>query len=197
MRALIVTGLSGCSPTDINVLPALHRQHRLDAGACHRYGKPRALGSLWDAVVVPDMGESDVFEATYMAKLNALLAPHGLVLTYDRDRAAIDTGLHLFLQGDGGQAGEPGSSVVPGQGQDERHASLETYRAAQTVAVKVEVDHLRFWVAAPEPVYLVVYVESSDEFIAEDVRDIVERQWPRGAFYSAHQESGQSQRRKQ
>ncbi len=62
---------------------------------------------------------------------------------------------------------------------------LEDYQAAQTVAVKVKVDHLRFWFAAPEPVYLVVYVQSGDEFIAEDVRDIVERQWPRGVFYAA------------
>jgi hypothetical protein len=45
------------------------------------------------------------------------------------------------------------------------------------------VNHLRFWYAAPEPVYLVVYVESVDLFIAEDVRDIVDRQWPRGSFY--------------
>lgn len=56
---------------------------------------------MWDAVVVPGPGESDVFEAVYIAKLKALLVPHRLVLDYDRDRAAIDTGLHLFLEGNG------------------------------------------------------------------------------------------------
>jgi hypothetical protein len=30
--------------------------------------------------------KSDVFEAVYIARLKALLAPHGLVLDYDRDR---------------------------------------------------------------------------------------------------------------
>lgn len=61
---------------------------------------------------------------------------------------------------------------------------LERYRAADTVSVKVKADHLRFWIAAPEPVYLVVYIESADQFLAEDVRDLVERQWPHGTFYS-------------
>ena len=52
-------------------------------------------------MVVPDIGESDVFEAAYMAELKALLTRHGLVLNYEHDRAAIDTGLHLFLEGEG------------------------------------------------------------------------------------------------
>jgi len=134
--------------------------------------------------VVPGAGESDVFEAVYMAKLKALLAPHGVILTYDRDRAAIDTGLHLFLEGDGARQASQVRVWFQAKGKMASTLPLEDYRAAQTVAVKVKVDHLRFWVAAPDPVYLVVYVESGDEFIAEDVRDIVERQWPRGVFYS-------------
>jgi hypothetical protein len=145
---------------------------------------PGRSADKWDAVVVPDTGESDVFEAAYMAKLKALLTPHGLVLIYDRDRAAIDTGLHLFLEGDGARQASQVRVWFQAKGKMAGTLPLKTYRAAQTVAVKVKVDHLRFWVAAPEPVYLVVYVESGDEFIAEDVRDIVERQWPHGAFYS-------------
>jgi hypothetical protein len=139
---------------------------------------------MWDAVVVPGAGESDVFEAVYMAKLKALLAPHGVILTYDQDRAAIDTGLHLFLEGDGDRQASQVRVWFQAKGKMAGTLPLENYRTAQTVTVKVKVDHLRFWVAAPDPVYLVVYVESGDEFIAEDVRDIVERQWPRGVFYS-------------
>ena len=108
-----------------------------------------------------------------MAKLKALLAPHGLVLDYDRDRAAIDTGLHLFLEGNGARQASQVRVWFQAKGKMAGTLPLEDYRATQTVAVKVKVDHLRFWVAAPEPVYLVVYVESGDEFIAEDVRDIV------------------------
>jgi Domain of unknown function (DUF4365) len=134
--------------------------------------------------VVPGPGESDVFEAVYIAKLKALLAPHGLVLDYDRDRAAIDTGLHLFLEGTGARKTSQVRVWFQAKGKMAATLPLEDYQAAQTVVVRVKVDHLRFWFAAPEPVYLVVYVESADEFLAEDVRDLVERQWPRGAFYA-------------
>lgn len=33
-----------------------------------------------------------------MAKLRALLTTRGVPLTYDKDRAGIDTGLHLFVE---------------------------------------------------------------------------------------------------
>ena len=38
------------------------------------------------------------------------------------------------------------------------------------------IEHLRYWFAHPEPVYLVVYLEALDRFLAEDVRDLVERE---------------------
>ena len=123
---------------------------------------------MWDAVVVPDTGESDVFEAAYMAKLKALLTPHGLVLTYDRDRAAIDTGLHLFLEGDGARRASQVRVWFQAKGKMAGTLPLKTYRAAQTVAVKVKVDHLRFWVAAPEPVYLVVNGDESEPATFKD-----------------------------
>lgn len=34
-----------------------------------------------------------------------------------------------------------------------------------------------FWYTAPEATYLAVYVEDLDVFLAEDVRDVVDRQW--------------------
>lgn len=45
------------------------------------------------------------------------------------------------------------------------------------VALSIRLDDLRFWYAAPEATYVVVYVEAVDAFLAEDVRDIVDRQW--------------------
>jgi len=41
----------------------------------------------------------------------------------------------------------------------------------------IRLDDLRFWYASPEATYLVVYLEAIDGFLAEDVRDIVEREW--------------------
>jgi hypothetical protein len=45
------------------------------------------------------------------------------------------------------------------------------------VAVSVPVDQLKFWYAGGDATYLVVYLESVDLFIAEDVRDVVDRKW--------------------
>jgi hypothetical protein len=45
------------------------------------------------------------------------------------------------------------------------------------VPIRIRLDDLRFWYAAPEATYLVVYVEAIDAFLAEDVRDIVDDQW--------------------
>ncbi|MGC4821771.1 hypothetical protein ACLQ27_30225 [Micromonospora sp. DT63] len=120
-----------------------------------------------------------------MADLKALLTRHGLVLSYEHDRAAIDTGLHLFLEGEGVRRTSQFRVWFQAKSKRAKTLPLEIYQAADSVEVRVKVDHIRFWAAAPEPVYLVVYVESAGEFIAEDVRDIVERQWPRGNFYSA------------
>jgi hypothetical protein len=38
------------------------------------------------------------------------------------------------------------------------------------------VDTVRVWLASPEVVYLVVYLEATEKFIGEDVREIVGRQ---------------------
>jgi hypothetical protein len=132
---------------------------------------------------MPDVGSSDVFELRYMAKLRAILAGHGIPVDYQVDRAAIDTGLHLFATGEAGTSASQVRVWFQAKGKRSTTLGLEAYRAASTVPVQVRVDHLQYWYAAPEPVYLVLYVESADEFLAEDVRDVVDRQWPHGAFY--------------
>jgi hypothetical protein len=54
------------------------------------------------------------------------------------------------------------------------------------VPVDLPVDDVKKWYAAPEAVYLVVYLEALDEFIGEDVRDLVDRRFSdhRGTFAS-------------
>lgn len=78
--------------------------HRGDRCLCKRggpiIGRHRSEpGHLCDAGSVPRIGKHDAFELAYMAKLRALLARHGVPLEYAMDRAAIDTGLHLFAEG--------------------------------------------------------------------------------------------------
>lgn len=133
---------------------------------------------------MPMIGGDDEFESRYMARLRAILTEHGVTVTYEKDRAAIDTGLHLFIEGPLGRHAVPGRVWFQAKGKRQTSLCLADYSARRDVEIRVPVDHVRFWYAAPEPVYLTIYVEAVDQFIAEDVRDIVDRQWPNGSFYS-------------
>ena len=139
---------------------------------------------------MPTQGTHDRFELDYMAQLRALLATGGVPVAYDQDRAAIDTGLQLFVEGPGDDWSA--SQVrVWFQVKGKRATTLpdEDFRKLQSVPVSVSVDHLRFWYAAPEPVYLTVFIESSGVFLAEDVRILVHRTWPDQDFYLATQDT--------
>jgi hypothetical protein len=68
---------------------------------------------------------------------------------------------------------------------------IEEFEAAETVPVDVRLDHLKFWYASPEAIYLIRYVESADIFLAEDVRDIVDRQWEDAFFNPSTFRQGQ------
>ena len=125
-----------------------------------------------------------MFESSYMAKLKALLVPHGLVLNYEKDRAAIDTGLHLYLQGQGSRRVSQVRVWFQGKGIQATTMSLASFVSAEQVKVKVSCDHLRYWFAHPDPVYLAVYVEAADTFLVQDVRELIDVQWPGGTLYT-------------
>ena len=50
-----------------------------------------------------EIGETDVFEQAYMAKFKNFAAKFGEFVTYERDRAARDIGLHLTKPRRGGK----------------------------------------------------------------------------------------------
>ena len=127
---------------------------------------------------MPDLPPEEEFEDTYTGKLRLMLVGHGIELQYKRDRAAIDMGLHLTKQDPSGVK-RPTTTKVWFQLKGKHAASLplEEFQEAETVPVDVKINDLQLWYASPEPVYLVLYVESADVFLAEDVREIVDRQW--------------------
>jgi hypothetical protein len=43
----------------------------------------------------PLIGHHDEFEALYTERFISIVNPHGLLVKYERDRAALDRGLHL------------------------------------------------------------------------------------------------------
>jgi hypothetical protein len=54
---------------------------------------------------------------------------------------------------------------------------LDDYRRAEDVGVPIMLDHLKFWFASPEPIYLAVYIEAADIFLVEDIHEMVYCQW--------------------
>jgi Domain of unknown function (DUF4365) len=129
----------------------------------------------------PTIGVPDQFALIYTAKFKALLASRGLFINYEIDRVGIDLGLHLFKPTSRRAPTRPSLTKVwfqlKGHGQEAFPAS----RLADMVLVpcsELDVGTVRFWLASPEVVYLVVYLEATNEFIGEDVRDIVGRQAP-------------------
>ncbi|HEY8697328.1 MAG TPA: hypothetical protein VIM02_06900 [Rhizomicrobium sp.] len=125
----------------------------------------------------PIVGREDEFEAAYTEKFRSLVDSHGLFVRYERDRAALDIGLHLTRR-DGTQSRVTRTRIwFQLKGLHKETLPRSDFEREREVTVPVRLDHLKFWFAAPEPIYLAVYVEAADLFVVEDVRDIVDRQW--------------------
>jgi hypothetical protein len=125
---------------------------------------------------MPKIGVHDMFELAYMAKLRDVLAARGVILTYEMDRAAIDLGIHLWVHTDDGAELTGPRIWIQAKGLHDSTLKAEQFAKAQTVKTpSIEIDHVRSWYNAPEPVYLVVYVESADIFLAADVRELVDQ----------------------
>ncbi len=141
---------------------------------------------------MPVVGAQDRFEQRYTNRLKDLLSEHGQFVHYENDRAALDLGLHLYDTN--AAAGVLGQVRVWFQlkGITESRFSVEQSLGAGTVAVAgLRTDHIRYWFAHPEPVYLVVFVEALGEFLAADTRDLVE---PRGGLRWLNELDGSDQK---
>jgi hypothetical protein len=129
----------------------------------------------------PTVGASDLLEDKYTKEFESLIGPFGILLDYQKDRAAIDKGLHLYTPDrDNGQA-HPSQIKVWFQlkGKAKETISAERLKGMEYIPVAgLPVDTVQFWLASPECVYLVVYLEATDQFFAEDVCEIVRRQQP-------------------
>jgi hypothetical protein len=127
--------------------------------------------------VSPLVGGNDDFELRYTEKFRLAAAEYGLLVRYERDRAAIDLGVHLT---DPVQNGRKVSNVriwFQLKGIRSTTLSPEEYAQKSEITLPIELGHLKFWFASPEPIYLVFYVESVDKFLLEDVLTIVHRKW--------------------
>jgi hypothetical protein len=139
------------------------------------------------------MGAADELEERYKAKFASLVAGRGVIIEYKKDRFGVDSGLHFYVEGK--KADSKGNerkyfhatSVrvwFQFKGIQEGTLSAEDFAGRDSVGVQVEIGHLKFWYASPEPVYVTFYVESVDQFLTIDARDFVDNKWGQ-SFYSA------------
>jgi hypothetical protein len=108
----------------------------------------------------------DDFEDGYKSKFMLLANRHGVEMNYTRDRAAIDAGLHLKSE-----------NVLLDtrvwfqfKGLHTNTLSKEEFESSHFITISgIRLDHVRSWYRSADPVYLVVYIESADVFLAQDV----------------------------
>jgi hypothetical protein len=127
---------------------------------------------------VPDVGQHDHFEQQYIARLKSLLIPLGLVVSYEHDRAALDLGIHLY-EGEPDPDWHVGRVRVWFQCKGLRSTTVNAAEFAKSEQVAISglrVADVQYWYGLPEPAYLVIYIEATDEFLAEDVRNLVDAQ---------------------
>ncbi|PPF83785.1 hypothetical protein C5E07_09840 [Pseudoclavibacter sp. RFBJ3] len=125
---------------------------------------------------MPLISDDDVLEQNYMAKLRSALTNKGVLVEYPVDRAAIDVGVHLWVDVEGKKEVTGPRVWFQAKGFHGTTVTKADYDAAETITTpSLELDHVRAWYNAPEPVYLALYVEAANVFLVVDVRDHVER----------------------
>jgi hypothetical protein len=120
----------------------------------------------------------EIFEDEYTLKFKQLVLRRGLLASFDRDRARVDIGMMLNRLGTLELSGTKVWFQLKGI-----HAttlSAEQLAADGYASRVLRLEDLRFWYAAAEATYLVIYIEATGQFLAEDVRDIVDREWGPG-----------------
>lgn len=117
------------------------------------------------------IGKGDNFETNYMNKFRALASPFGLFLEHEKDRAALDIGMHLTqTKSDGSKVVTPAVVWFQLKGVMASTRNKASFAKEREIKVPIDVPHLRFWYLFPHPVFLVVYVEALDEFVVLDVK---------------------------
>lgn len=125
---------------------------------------------------MPRIGDDDQFEQNYMAKLRLYLTEVGVLVEYPLDRAAIDVGVHLWVDSEGQDEVVGARIWFQAKGFHSTTIPTDVYEAAEAITTPpLPIDQVSYWYSAPEPVYLVLFVESVDTFLAVDVRDLVDR----------------------
>ena len=130
------------------------------------------------------LNPEEVFEDEYTDLFVRRFRRRGVAVKYERDRAARELGIHLTAPG----SLDLSDVRVWFQLKGLHRETFSAARLAQvtSVPVSLDVEGIKKWYAAPEAVYIVVYLEARDEFIGDDVRDLVDQEFAdwKGTFAS-------------
>jgi hypothetical protein len=125
----------------------------------------------------PPAPDEMVFEASYRARLGVIMNPLGTEIKYELDLAGIDVGYHLYSFAENGQRSmSPVRIWFQGKGVHVETMSADDLRNLTYVIVPIRTSHLRLWNAMTEPVYIVVYLEALDRFVAAEAITLVTRE---------------------
>jgi len=130
------------------------------------------------------LNAEEVFEDHYTNAFKERFTGRAVLVKYERDRAARDVGAHFTAPG----SLELSNVRVWFQLKGVHRETLDAagLREMDSVPVKLDVADVKKWYAAPEAVYIVVYLEALEEFVGEDIRDLVDARFAdhRGSFAS-------------
>lgn len=126
------------------------------------------------------IGKTDEFEHKYKEKFRAFAAQFGHFVTYERDIAKRDIGLHLKEPLPSGEA-KLTSCLCWFQLKGIMAGTLpeDEAKGASAFKYRLKVEDLRFWFLQPMPTYLALYVESIDKFFILNLQKYVEEKWGR------------------
>lgn len=124
------------------------------------------------------VGKLDAFEREYTGKFRSFAAEFGEFVSYERDRAARDIGLHLTEKTQTGSE-RMSSSLCWFQlkGIQKTTLTKDDLRGKETVGISLRVDHLVFWYQLPTPTYIVLYLECVDQFYVLNIQKYIEDKW--------------------
>lgn len=123
-------------------------------------------------------GKKTQREVAYTKLFEAMAAFHGIIITYDKDYAALDLGVHMTDPLDPNFVSVTPSRVwFQFKGKDVTALSREQFDKLDHISQSVSIDDLRLWYDYGEPVYLVVYVFAVNKFFAIDITKIIDERW--------------------
>jgi hypothetical protein len=139
---------------------------------------PAARSNVRPPYAMLTIGSTDAFERDYMQRFRMFAGQFGEFVSYERDRAARDIGLHLTHKLASGRE-RLSTALCWFQMKGIMASTLprKTFENASVVKLSLDVVHLRYWFLQPVPTHLVVYVQSAETFLVMNIQELVEKRW--------------------